>query len=776
MGIVLRQAGARKRERYNCGAMAGAITRPGRLLSACAIFVSAWLLFSVQLMMGKFVLPWFGGTPAVWNTCLFFFQVLLLGGYAYAHSRWSRPQIHLALLATSVVTIAAGSFLWGRPLLEGTWWRPGSGRLSDGHPIAGILVLLLLGVGLPFFTLSATSPLLQRWMTGEGRGIYRLYALSNVGSFLGLALYPVWLERAFTLPQQAWLWSGAFVIFAVCCAAVGMGAPAAPLREVLAESARMVVQWMWFGLAATGSVLLLASTNLITQNVAPVPLLWTVPLLIYLVTFILAFESDRWYNRGIFQSIFGVMLVLATGALYIGSNSPIEVQLAIYLLTLFVACMVVHGELARLRPVAAQLTRFYLIVAAGGAAGGFLVAIVAPLLFAGFWEYHIGLWMAAALLIAALYLDEGSWLHHQKPWLPLLMIAAIAMVPRYLNWAGVLPLDDSVLAWHSTGVGVLLGLAALLAWKSPAWLRNPQFRWNEKSLWGGLAMLAIALVYQVVRPDGRLLLRERNFYGSLEVREHGPPESPLHYVELSHGRITHGIQRLEVADRMQPTAYYNEISGVGVALRFHPRRAGGDPMRVGVIGLGAGTIAAYERPGDVYRFYDINPAVVRIARGQNGFFSFVSGAKGKTEFVLGDARLQLERELREGKLGSYDVLVVDAFNGDFIPVHLLTREAMQVYLQHLRGPDSIIAVHISNLALNLEPVVSGLAREFNLHAIYVNAPELNDVMLQSDWILLCKGDSLNADAIHRAGTPLSYRRTPPVVWTDERSELISLLK
>jgi hypothetical protein len=763
--------------------------RVSRLVFGTAIFVSAFLLFQVQLILGKFLLPWFGGTSAIWTTCLLFFQSLLFAGYFYAHKVSTsfdlnrQARIHLFSLAVTAFAVVLAWRFWGSPFLPSAEWKP----VAGSAPILGILKLLLLGVGLPFLLLSSTGPLLQKWYDQLHRGDgseppYFLYALSNVGSLLGLLTYPMVVEPTFGIGKQSNIWGAGFAFFILVCAAcawtVQRSAQAARDLPVIHEpevkgsiSARW---WLWFTLPALGSVMLLATTNLLTQDVAPVPLLWVLPLSVYLLSFVFTFGKSSWYFRGLFHPLFALAALVTVIALFRGTNMSVFGQIGVFLAMLFSACMVCHGELARIKPGARDLTAFYLTLAAGGAFGGILVGIIAPLIFPAIWEYHIGLWAIAALLALILFLDKDSWLHDPRPepWIPMALFAIIYLVPKYLAHIGMITIPAQIASAYKIGLVVVVLILLWLVFGAGS-ARRRSFRWYEITLVASLLLLSAALYAHLTLQKGRLLYRTRNFYGALSVYQQWDSDMIRSNFTLAHGRIVHGIQIEQ--DRKSPTTYYDKNSGVGLALSFNPRAKTGD-MRVGAIGLGAGTVAAYSRPGDVYRFYEINPAVIRLAQGAGGYFSFLKDAPAQIEIAPGDARLSLEAEAARHDFQNFDVFIVDAFNGDSIPIHLLTREAMKVYLSHLRGPDSVIAVHISNLAVDLSPVVAGLAKLYRLNGILITTRTDTGVIVPSEWILLTRGNSLKAPEIQLAGKPmLVFGNVNSDVWTDDYSELLSLL-
>lgn len=670
---------------------------------AATIFLSSFLLFLLQPLIARLVLPWFGGSAAVWTTCMLFFQALLLAGYAYAHfstrnilgRKW-QALIHTALLAAAVALL---------PISPAEAWKP----LGDEEPTRRILLLLAATVGLQYFLLASTSPLLQAWYARARPRAdpYRLFAVSNLASLAALAGYPFVVEPFFTAREQVAIWSWTFAGFAVLCAAVAWLTPSgvSPRENPEEEEQGRSPYLLWLALSATGSVLLLSVTNHLTQNVAAVPLLWLAPLTLYLLSFILTFEGRGWYRP---ERQWPIVLAGLAGMAWLLVDTRFQfnlpLQLGVYLAGLFVVCMFCHGELYRLRPAPRHLTAFYLTVSAGGALGGLLVAVAAPLAFSGYYELGVGL-AAAALLATLRFASLGSirW-----------------RIARYASLA------------------VLLGVTAGAA-------------------------------YDALHYHEDVRLSSRSFYGVLRVKEHGAPGEESHLRRLVHGSILHGEQYQTGKWRRFITTYYAADSGVGAAIAS--KQAAG-PIRVGVIGLGTGTLAAYGRPGDTYRFYDIDPRVARIARSE---FSFLADSAARIEIAIGDARLALEREPAR----NFDVLAVDAFSGDAIPVHLITREALAVYLRHMK-PDGIVAFHVSNRFLDLIPVVARLAREEKAHAVLVNDdPDDDDQSLRSrsDWVLVSRSQAALEQPVivDKGGTPAPEEggwRT----WTDDYSNLIQILK
>ena len=672
------------------------------LLYAITIFCSAFLLFLVQPIIAKQILPWFGGSATVWTTCLVFFQTTLLVGYAYSDfvvrrlSARAQAGMHTLLLAASCLLL---------PIIPATHWKP----LGSENPSLLILGLLAATIGLPYFLLSTTSPLVQAWFARSfpGRSPYRLFALSNLASMLALVGYPFVFEPRVATRAQSYGWSAAFVGFALLTAAsawFSLRAPhramaVAPVGDGTANEPPPTVgkQMLWVALAATGSFLLLAVSNHICQNIASIPLLWIAPLSIYLLTFILCFDSTRWYRR----ELFAAMLAAGIGvmAFTLADRSLIhrlELQIGVFCAGLFLACMFCHGELARLKPAPRHLTRFYLMVSLGGAAGSAIVGLLAPVVLPAYFELGFGLVACATLLVFQL----------RRQHLVFVSLAALAL---------------------------------LFSLGGNAW--------------------AIREFYDST------IFATRNFYGVLRVQEFDQGTSNYHR-SLIHGTILHGTQYLEPNLERHATTYYTPSSGVGRAIdSMHPSLK---PLKVGVIGLGAGTIATYGSKGDVYRFYDINPAVVGIARRD---FSFLRTSEATIEIALGDARLSLEREPPQG----FDLLAIDAFSSDAIPVHLITTEALAVYRRHVR-PGGIIAFHVTNRYLDLAPIVRKLAEAHGLRAVLV-ADDGDDALgSRSDWVLLSDSNAtLDVPAIDEVSEAIDLRSDLPL-WTDDFNNIVQVLK
>lgn len=689
------------------------------------IFLSALLLFQAELIIGKELLPWFGGIPSVWTTCLLFFQLVLLAGYTYAHfvvKRFSTRRqvlVHLAVLGIAVAVLAIQWALWPSPITPDAGWKPAGGD----EPTIRLLALLAVSVGIPFFVLSTTGPLLQGWFASvyPTNSPYRLYALSNVGSLLGLLLYPILVEPLLPIRGQAIVWSLTYLLFAlgVIMSANRLRSVASVRLKSQVENDRTPTQstphpmdvLLWTGLAAAASALLLSTTNHMCQDVATIPLLWILPLSLYLVTFVLCFEFEILYRRWLFPPLFGAALVWALSILFSDLTFSLLLQIAADAAVLFTGCMVCHGELSRAKPAKEHLTIFYLAIASGGALGAIAVAIVAPNLFDGFWEFQLSIFITGTLFLLAVLRDRTSFFYKK-----------------------------SFLAGSTFGL-----VLVILQW---------------------------FLFKQALEQTSETRFMKRNFYGVLRIEE----DAGAHSLKLRHGRITHGFQYLDSIKARFPTTYFSKGSGVGLAIENHPRRKEG--LRIGVVGLGVGTIATYAHQKDTVRFYEINPAVYELSRGPKPFFTYLKNCEGTAEVVLGDARLTLEEELRRGKNQGFDILAIDAFLSDAIPVHLLTREAFEVYLRHMRSPESVIAIHISNRHLNLKPVVRGLADNAGLASSVISAAEDDEGGWLSEWVLISRSESvLRLKPLADATTPWDSTGTKKTSrWTDDYSDIISLLK
>jgi hypothetical protein len=681
-------------------------------LYAFTIFLSAFLLFQIQPMIAKMILPWFGGSASVWITAMLFFQSALLGGYLYAH--WSVSRLTPRMQALAHAVLLAASFLL-LPVAASAAWKPAGAE----DPVLRIIGLLTASIGLPYFLLSTTSPLLQAWYSRRYSTAlpYRLFGLSNLASLLGLLAYPVLIEPNVTLRHQSLGWSAAYAVFAalgIAAAAASRGAAAPDPRgtgeKTVADAdcrpPGVIDQLFWLLLAGCASTLLLSVTNHLTQNVASVPFLWVLPLSLYLLSFILTFDYERLYNRRVFTWL---MVLALSGMAYglVGWNSHTNLKLVIpaFCAGLFVCCMFCHGELVKRKPAPQYLTSFYLMLSLGGALGGLLVGLAAPRVLPAYFELPITLMLCSVLLL---------------------------LIVEYRRSR------------------ILLAVS-----------------------WAAASAVILTSGYYMVVYQQSVSVMARNFYGGLRVNEYDRGTAAETRV-LVHGTVTHGVQYTSPERRHETISYYGPGSGVYLAEKYlrrdliaqHPEAAG-PSLRVGVIGLGAGSLAAYARPGDVFRFYEINPLVEKLAWNE---FTFLADCRGTVEVVLGDGRLSLEREPPQ----RYHLLVVDAFSGDAIPVHLLTREAIELYFRHLR-PGGILALHITNTHLNLEPVVEKISTSLGRHAVLIST-KLDEKrnIYHSRWALLTSR-AIASPAIRKASEKLASR--PDIrVWTDEYNNLFQILK
>ena len=677
-------------------------------LFASTILLSAFLLFLVQPIIAKQILPWFGGSSAVWITCMVFFQVVLLAGYTYAHlvtrhlSARSQARLHITLLLASLLFL---------PIVPSAALKPA----ADADAALRIIVLLFATIGLPYFLLSTTGPLLQKWIAPRfaEKAVYRLFALSNFGSLIGLLAFPFAIEPFASSTLQSVVWSIAYAIFAAACAAsawlvarsdatangVAAARTASPVDSESAPPPRATDVALWLAFSALGSIVLLASTNHITQNIASVPFLWVLPLSLYLLTFVIAFEGRGgrgWYEQN-WWLFLTLALIVGMAAGLSASRGVLDVSVAVplYAFGMMMAALFCNGELAHRKPAPRYLTQFYLTISLGGALGGLFVGLVAPRIFSTYLELPLALLLLAALAIVA--------------------------------------------AWRNR------------------WLVGPAIVATLATGWFGVEYL------EFMRGD--VVIMQRNFYGTLRVREQGTGE--LQVRRLLHGVILHGEQFTINPARLEPGTYYARSSGAGRAIEA--KQAVG-PVKIGVVGLGVGTLSAYGRAGDVIRFYELDPDVLKLARGE---FGYLGATPARLEFAIGDARLSMEREIEAGTPQKFDVLVIDAFSSDSIPVHLITREAIRLYMQQL-APDGVLAVHISNRFLDLKPVLANIAAAEGLHARLVSDHPPEPASM-TDWVLMSRTVApFSAEALAvvepMAPTP-AYS-----LWTDQFNNLLDVLK
>ncbi|HLY91949.1 MAG TPA: fused MFS/spermidine synthase [Candidatus Angelobacter sp.] len=698
-------------------------------LYAAAIFLSSSLLFLIEPMAGKRLLPLLGGSAAVWTTCLVFFQSALLLGYLCAH--WIATQLRprsqaLAyglLLIASLAQIALN--LNPHP------------HASTARPIVSVLVVLSGLIGIPFLVLSATSSLLQAWyargpagtnragMAEAARPPYRLFAVSNFGSLLALVIYPVFIEPNFSLRTQTLAWAVGFLVFTIVCAGISVGAsstrelavesssaagaghnghsssgatalPADAVEKPAEKEPTALDRMLWLLLAAGGALLLSAVTSHLSQNIAAIPLLWILPLTIYLLTFVIAFNG-RFYWRWV---VVPILVVALAGTGYLIANLDTDLSLRKSVLSfcgmLFVACLFCHGELYRRRPEPRFTTQYYLLIAAGGALGSMFVGLCAPYIFAGSYEMAWSLVYTAALAILVLWRAHWFW---------------------RLFWPAV------------------------------------------------TAAMVVVVVLQARAYRANAIVEVRSFYGSMRVLQESDPQAGM-FRTLVHGTIQHGTQYFGTEeDRTSPTTYYVHTTGVGLALDFCCKNR---PRRVAVVGLGAGTLASYGNPGDVFRFYEIDSRVETIAKN---VFTYLRDSKAKIELVEGDARLSMEGETPQ----QYDVIAVDAFSGDAIPVHLLTAEALRLYQRHLR-PGGILAFHVSNSFVDLGPVVAQEAKHAGMSAVMVSTTDDDYGGYAADWVLVTSNlDFLASPKVKAASANIELK--PGLrLWTDDYSSLWPIMK
>ncbi len=704
------------------------------ILYAATILVSSFLLFLVQPIIAKQILPWFGGSAAVWTTCLVFFQLALLGGYAYSDfsnrrlKHRTQSTIHIVLLLGSLVML---------PIVAAAGWKP----VGNEEPVWRILGLLVVTIGLPYFMLSTTAPLIQSWFAREHTDpktavrVYRFFALSNLGAILGLLAYPFAIEMWVTTHTQAISWSAGYVVFALLCIGSAWRArrltdstkadpeeAPKPLFDALPSQhpATLVESdvpkekdyLLWFVLSALASLMLLAVTNHITQNVASIPFMWVLPLTLYLITFVLCFEGRG--GRGFYVRKYWILptlifiCLMAWGITAKYGFLEIDIAIPLYCAGLFVVCMFCHGELAAAKPQTHYLTRFYLTLSLGGAIGGMFVGLLAPSIFNAYWELPLGL---------------GA-----------LALMALLLTIRYFSNIG---------QRFAYAVAPLAALVSLIA------------------------VMYFAYDYNWLLKEGGTIHSDRNFYGRLSVKQLGNSEtSPDTHRFLLHGTIVHGKEYIYAPYRRVTTSYYTESSGIGLALsHIHQDQQ----RRVGGIGMGVGTIAAYGKQGDLYKFYEINPKVIEIA---SNYFYYLNDNPAQIQIALGDARLVLERERPQ----QFDVLAVDAFSGDAVPVHLVTRQALALYLNNIK-PDGAVAFHVTSRYLNLAPVIRQLADEVGYEAVLVaDRSDDNPYASHSDWVIVTRNREFLTDpeVVRKsvAIKPIQGMKT----WTDDFSNLFQILK
>jgi hypothetical protein len=725
------------------------IAKPSRALFVATILTGSFLLFLVQPMIARMALPRLGGAPNVWNSAMLVYQALLLAGYFYAHRVSRLPfatqtKLHLALFALAALTLPVGLIEMPTP--------------APGTEVFWVPALLALSIGPVFFLVSAQAPLMQRWFSAhpEAGEPWPLYAASNLGSFGGLIAYPLLVEPLLPLKAQAWAWSAGYGLLLVLIwlsarsrrgvyQAVSPAAAAAPVptRRVL----------MWLALAAVPSGLMLSTTTHLTTDIFAMPLLWVIPLGIYLLSFVFAFSENRRAAR-IISALAWPVLLGAGGLAMIsqGSNGLIPVLISVALL-LFV-CVALHARLYDLRPATGQLTYFYLIMSAGGALGGLFTALIAPLVFDWVWEHPL-LVLAAALLLPREALPDWRRLKGLEPAMQRALLLAIAFAIGFLLWLLndiTAAFEETPLRWAYAGAIALLGLA-LVPWRALA-----------------PALLALTMYVQggfVTLQDSRDGIRTRSYFGIYTVRDY--PEQKLR--TLAHGTTLHGEQSLDPKLSRFPLTYYGPGSGAGIAFS-HARELFGPTPSIGVVGLGTGTLACFAQPGETWRFYEIDPAVLELSR--NATFTFVRDCTPNAQVVIGDARI----ELAKARPGTIDLLAIDAFSSDAIPLHLLTNEAFGVYLQAL-SPRGLLLVHISNRYIDLEPALSATVRARQLHAaLRDDEPPEGTELTGSSWVAISR-DPAQLKALERLAPALPWtplKRPAPDVWSDDYASILPFIQ
>ena len=698
------------------------------------LFLSAFLLFQVQPVIARMILPWYGGSSSVWSTCMLFFQVGLVIGYGYAHllvtvlgnRRYLQVGVHLAFVAIAITNL---------PITPDPELKP---IASGASPVIEILKLLGRTVGIPYVILAATGPLVQSWFSHlyPDRSPFRLYAVSNVGSLLALLSYPFFFEVHYPVSLQSSIWATGFVIFALLLGCSAFFFTRGQTRQrptfsptnsqtetgpILRPTVSHRLRWVSFSICS--SILLISITNKLCEDVAVIPFLWVLPLSLYLLTFIIAFDHSRWYSRKFMVGAAGVtigfMIIQMNGHYSHTRDWPILWQAATLCAALFFTCFVCHGEIVRLKPPPRFLTEFYLLVSLGGALGGVFVNLVAPTIFKGYWELHVGLILLAVLVTLQLF-----------PALRELRQGQRSATQSAIRISGAV-------AWLAALVGMAYGLK-----------RN----------------------FNLSRTE--VIASSRGFFGVLKVSETQIPGSEK-FRSLYHGKTIHGLQFSSPERRTMPTAYFHPRSGVGITFGLLDQRqiTRAEPLQVGVLGLGIGTLAAYARPGDHFQFYEINPEVADFARSH---FTFLEDCQGDVELVLGDGRISLERELKSGHHDDFDLLVIDAFSGHAPPIHLLTQEAFELYFNRL-NEGGVLALNISNGEIDFSDPIRNQARRVGMKAYQViHLPEGG---FPSIWVLVTQNGAF-ARRLERSRRITPWARPEPknVFWTDDFNSLLQAFR
>ena len=723
------------------------------ILFAGTLFVSATLMFVLQPMFGKTLLPLLGGTPAVWNTCMVFYQTLLFLGYLYAHYLSSRGgqhrqiQIHAGLLLLSLIALPVGL-------------SPDVAPPTESNPSFWLIRTLFVAIGIPFFVVSTTAPLLQKWFADYGhqhsRDPYFLYAASNAGSLLALLSYPFIIEPHIGLADQRLIWSVAYAV--LCLAIIGAGLAmwrqqaAVIIEEVQADDAPSTLEQLhWLALAFVPSSLLLGLTQFISTDIASVPLLWIVPLTLYLLSFILVFSN--WGDRlhpAMLAAQPAVLLVFIAYSFINPAVLPYWLDLILHSLAFFLAIMVCHGELAKRRPHTHYLTRFYLVMSFGGMLGGLFNTFVAPFVFNAVYEYPL-------MIVAALFLRPGffagRW--YLQPIFPLLVLLLSGVV--YVSAGQLFEYLDII-------GGALILLAGL----------SYSVRHSPLGL-GMLTAVILLLTLGLHSLASNTLYQKRSFFGVLSVREtiiEDENHKPEKVHELYHGTTKHGAERLTAANLTTPLTYYSRPGPIGQL--FSEFDAENQNWTIGSVGLGAGALACYGKDTQRWRFYEIDPLVVEVAKNPR-WFSYLSRCNNRAEMIIGDGRLSLEK----AEDHSFDLLIMDAFSSDAVPTHLLTREALELYFRKLKDT-GLLAFHITNRHLALKKVLADHVNYLHLAALLQEFKPENPapLVVDTDWVVIAKqAERLQRFQQSRLGhwhkLPITFDMQP---WTDDFTHIIGIWK
>tara|TARA_R110002153_G_scaffold25502_6_gene80783 strand:- start:9385 stop:11466 length:2082 start_codon:yes stop_codon:yes gene_type:complete len=685
-----------------------------------SVFISAFLVFQIQPIISKIILPWFGGGASVWTTCMLFFQFFLLVGYLYAYILTKILRVkyqiamHLACLLLSLFLLPINI-------------ADIQNIVISGSPTWAVLKVLFFSLGFPYLILSANTPLLQHWFTSETNGAnpYRLYAISNVGAFLALISYPVVIEPFMPLDWQIKLWSTIYWLFVLMVGWIFYIVAKQNSHDRLSIDEQLISSKihfsrliLWFMLSALGVILLVSTTNALTQNIPPVPFLWIVPLAIYLLTYVVAFSNIAIYVRNIWLPFFMLLSFVALLIYFIGGQFDIITQLLIYLLILLCGCMICHGELNSLKPKHGNTTLFYLMLSAGGVFGSFLVTFVAKSLFDEFLEFPLAIFGVLVLASASMWWNKQNRLTEAKS-------SGASVVAK--NQLSILTIGTAVVA---------------LVWLFAFGKLNNQYQQYD-------------------------IAKARNFYGILSVKDIS--EGKVNERRLIDGTTSHGSQSLPLSKSTVPLSYYRPGTGVQLVIE---ELSNDRPLQVGIIGLGVGALAAYGQLGDHYTFYELNPLVADFA---NRYFSYLGSTEADVDVRLGDARVTLQNELDLGDNNAFDLLIIDAFSGDLIPTHLMTQEAFLLYQQHIKA-QGVMALHISNRHLSLLPVIMNHSKSLNMQVMLFETPG-DGYEHDAQWVILTNNSLVTqSPKLMAMQTPIAKGQYQNVLWTDDYSSLLAILK